>query len=338
MELNVLSMNSLNKFLPALRSSRPLRLISASASRNKFLPALRSSRPLRLISASAFTLVELMVVLAIIATLLLLLVPNVRTHRARARATQCQNNLRQYGIAMAQYMADWNGYFIFPGGQGGAKLGSAKFDENYTHVSLYRTVSGARSGGDRHSWYDFITLYVTNQIITADFLRSGQNSVRICPEVNREVFLPIPTNTHKGYRPLDSELWGEGELSDFEDIPTTTNAAEIIFEPYFTTYGINQLQCYKLASIIPSRVVAFIDWNAEEGWGANIVTHCWQYNGQDRHGNKVTKDTPKNGDWWQTEIGYYHPGRSNDLVANYVAMDGSVHSVSSNEISLEFFR
>ncbi len=66
-------------------------------------------------SASAFTLVELMVVVAIISILLMLLIPNIRTMREKARSSQCQNNLRQYGIAMNQYMADYSGYFIYKG-------------------------------------------------------------------------------------------------------------------------------------------------------------------------------------------------------------------------------
>jgi prepilin-type N-terminal cleavage/methylation domain-containing protein len=55
---------------------------------------------------AAFTLVELLVVLAIVAVLAALVTPAVGTAIERGRAAKCVNNLRQIGVAFQQYAAD----------------------------------------------------------------------------------------------------------------------------------------------------------------------------------------------------------------------------------------
>ena len=62
-----------------------------------------------------FTLIELLVVIAIIAVLIALLLPAVQSAREAARRSQCLNNLKQIGIAIANYESSFK---LYPFGKG----------------------------------------------------------------------------------------------------------------------------------------------------------------------------------------------------------------------------
>lgn len=80
-----------------------------------------------------FTLIELMLVVAIVAILCMMLLPAISKAKGKARQIQCGSNLKQCGLALSYYANDFNGFIVLylykmPGGNY-FKGGSARWLE-----------------------------------------------------------------------------------------------------------------------------------------------------------------------------------------------------------------
>ena len=69
------------------------------------------SDPVRFFRRRAFTLIEMLVVMAVIGVLAALLLPALASARERSRRTACMSNLDEFGKGLASYLSEYKGYF-----------------------------------------------------------------------------------------------------------------------------------------------------------------------------------------------------------------------------------
>jgi len=153
---------------------------------------------------AGFTLVELLVVIAIIGILIGLLLPAVQAAREAARKSQCQNNLKQFGLAHQNYLSAM-GVFV-PGGL--VDSSQTFFASPCTMLLPYFEGGASQSLYDmKKTWY-WQPQQVANQVI----------NTFICPSDDKDSPIYAPaldfgTTTISAAYPVPSPTGQQGPLA-----------------------------------------------------------------------------------------------------------------------------
>lgn len=157
----------------------------------------------------AFTLLELLIVISIIALLISILLPALSRAREISNRTVCGSNMRQLGVAFLNYAQDFNGWFPV----------KPKFNDPNPRIQDLATVQHGATPDWGPNFAGMIRDIVERRHTRedADFpLYLPAPKIMLCPsdKVNNR-----PQTNAPGQGAPEGPLWPTAEVRDFRDLP-----------------------------------------------------------------------------------------------------------------------
>ena len=163
-------------------------------------------------SKNAFSLTELLVVIAVVAILASLLMPLISQARESSKAVICQSNLRQMYLGIAGYTQDWNGYLPQIAG--------------YGQTAGYPQHIGAR--------------YLESQRLEGNGNGNSGRDVLKCPSDLRPKGSPGPAGGSWEGPDYMGSAWNQGSEQTFERIWSSYATSQAAFTPWGAWVDTNQ--------------------------------------------------------------------------------------------------
>jgi prepilin-type N-terminal cleavage/methylation domain-containing protein/prepilin-type processing-associated H-X9-DG protein len=264
--------------------------------------------------SAAFTLVELLTVIAIIGVLAAIIIPTAGAVRKAAHNTLCKSNLRQWGVAMQLFTNDSKQRPIpYEGGP------------NNDYITWNSAANGVGNAANAQAWFNVLPPYV-GQKPMRDYAASGFGVGGLTVAQQRTYFrdnkliyacaadarpaLDVTTYINPSYM-MNSQLYNSAGPVGTRDGPNTTTPAG--------SARLLSLHDFNNVAYSLSRIAFMTDAGSD-----NIAGDRPRIRG---HGNRTAGSNA--GD-------YYGVDERHGKAANILFMDGSVRSYSSEELNLPY--